>query len=655
MKKIVFKKLVSIEEAVKILNSYKVSPPGYEEVSLIEAYGRVLAEPIISPIDIPPFTRSLRDGYAVRYEDIYLALEDKPVKLKLIGSLDAGSKEKIYVGRGEAVKVATGAPVPGGANTIVMLEYAEEEDGYVYIYRKSSPGEWIQFAGSDVRMGEIIFYPGTLLGPRELGVIGGLGLDKVKVYKKRKIAYISSGDELRRSGESIEYGGIYDINVHSISALLRADGFEVYDLGIARDNVESFYNKIHDGLELADVVVLSGSTSVGGKDVLLESLLKFPDMNILFYGVKIKPGKPTLAAVIKNKLVIGLPGFPVSALMIYLRIFSDFLRGLNMLPKRRSYVISGESGYFFRGETGVRHLYPVYIKRTKDRILFYPIKTSSGALATLSNADGFIEIPENVLYVNKGDKYLIKLFGDYITPSDIISLSSHSIALDHLLSRFVDLERYNIKRVSVGSTGALIGVREGYNDFGGIHLLDENGEYNISYIEKYEVYNARLYHGFYRRIGMVVARGNPKKISKFDDILRDDIKFINRIGGSGIRVYIDLMLSRIAKEKGMNIEEVRKRINGYTIEARTHSAIVSGVENGLYDVGIVSETATIDRNVDFIPLAWERYDFIVNKESLNEEPIIRLINYLESDDAISILKSLKGIKLDEHYMEILIE
>jgi len=653
--RIAFKRLVSVEDAIKILESYYLPPPPIKEVRLENAYGRVLAERIVSPVDIPPFTRSLRDGYAVRYEDIHMALEDRPVKLKLVGSLDAGSVERLRIERGEAVKVATGAPVPGGANTIVMLEYAEEKDGYVYIYKKSSPGGWIQHEGSDVRMGEVVFYPGTVLGERELGVIGGLGIDRVKIYSPRKAAYISTGDELRRPGEPIEYGGIYDTNVYSLRALLNNDGFEVLDLGIARDNIESFYEMISEGLKISDVVFLSGSTSVGGKDILLESLSLFKNVKILFYGIRIKPGKPTLAAEVDGKLVIGLPGFPVSALMIYRRIFSEYFRRVNMLPKISSLRVEAESGYYFRGETGVRHLYPVYLRSGGNRLYFYPVKTVSGALATLANADGFIEIHEDTLYVDRGEKYIVTLFSKYISPSDIVSLSSHSIALDRIFLKFIRRSGYNVKRIVVGSTGALVGIREGYNDFGGLHLLDENGEYNISYIKKYNVKNARLYHGFYRRIGLIVARGNPLGIKSIRDIVDKDVKFINRITGSGIRVYIDLMLSKIAEERGISFDEIKRDIDGYTVEAKTHSGVVGGVESGLYDVGIAAEIATLGRNIDFIPLTWERYDYIVNKERLEEKPIKDLIDYLGNDESIEILKNLNGIRVDDKYMDVLVD
>jgi len=655
-KKIVFKELVSIEEAVNILrNVYKPSPPPIREVPIKHAYGKVLAEDIISDIDVPPYTRSIRDGYAVRYEDVIEAREDNPIKLRVVGSLEAGSNERLSISSGEAIKISTGAPIPSGANSVVMDEYVVQQGEYIYVYKKSRPGEWIQFAGSDVRRGEIVYHAGTILGSRELGVIGGLGVDKIKIYDARPASYISTGDELRRPGEELKYGSLYDVNLYSITSLLEEDGLKVTDLGIARDNIESFYNKINKGLRDSEIVVLSGSTSVGGKDLLFEAISLFKDAKILFYGIKIKPGKPTIAAMIGDKLIIGLPGFPVSALMIYLKIFSDVIRDVNMLPPRKFTSLEASSGYYFRSIIGVRQLYPVYLKRIGSKIYFYPIKTESGAIATLSHSDGFIEIPEDTLYVNKGDIYTVNLFGGYIRPSDIINLTSHSIALDKILSLFRRRYRYMIKSIYVGSTGALIGVREGYNDFGGIHLRDEKGNYNIRYLEDYNVENAVLYHGFYRRIGFIVRRGNPKKIKSFKDLIRDDIKFINRIGGSGIRVYIEHMIKRLSNDLGIDVDEIRNKINGYTVEAKTHSAIVNAVESGLYDVGIATELSTVGSQVDFIPLDWERYDFLFNKESIESKAINDLIEFLKSDEVKELLNNLRGIKVDSNYMKILFD
>ncbi len=654
MSKPLFKELITPDEARKILYNSFGFQPKTEYIPIGECLGRVLAGDIVSPIDLPPYTRSLRDGYAVKAEDIAPAREDRPVKLKVIGSVEAGGQFKGSLKSGEAVRVATGAHIPPGANTIVMEEYTRYEDGYVYVYKSSSPGEWIQHAGSDVSKGDLIYRRGTLLGPREVGVLAGLGFDKVPVYKRLKVGIISSGNELVPPGEKLRFGEIYDVNSYSISTLLREDGCDTYFLGIARDEFDSIYGKIKEAVKDFDVVVFSGATSVGVKDLLYEVLTSFSSFQPLFYGIRIKPGKPTIAALIDDKLFIGLPGFPVSGLMVYLHIFSDVIRKVNGLPPRGRISIEAVSGRFFKSVFGVEHLYPVFLKSRKGNIYFYPIHTDSGAIATLSQSDGFIIIPDDTTYVDKGDRYNVVLFSLYNKPSDLIVYTSHSRVVDNILHRFVEENNIVLKRIFSGSMGALLGVKEGYNDFGTIHLVDENGEYNIPYVKMYGVDNAILYHGFWREIGFVVAKGNPYRIKSIKDLINKELKFINRPLGSGIRTYLDNELKRLASEEGCDFKELVRKIEGYDTIANTHSAVVTSVEQGLYDVGIVAREAIEGYNVDFIPIHWERVDFIFNNETVDEEPVKRWIEYLSSGEAKRFLSSVDGIRVDNKYFTRLI-
>ena len=654
MSKPLFKKLISPDEARKILYESFRYEPKIEHVSIEECYGRVLAEDIISPIDLPPYTRSLRDGYAVKAEDVAPAREDRPVKLKIVGSVEAGGHFKGSIKSGEAVRVATGAHIPPGANSIVMEEYTKRVDDYVYIYKASSPGEWIQHSGSDVSKGDLIYRRGTFLGPREVGVLAGLGFDKVPVFKRLSVGIISSGNEVVPPGRRLRFGEIYDVNSYSISTLLSEDGCEIHIMGIAKDDFNSIYEMIVEAKDKYDVIVFSGATSVGVKDLLYDVLNSFESFHPLFYGIRIKPGKPTLGALINGKLFIGLPGFPVSGLMVYLHIFSDVIRKVNGLPPRSRHTIEGVSGRVFDSVFGVEHLYPVFLKRRGEKVYFYPIKTDSGAMATLSRSDGFIIIPGDVTYVDKGDKYQVYLFSLYNRPSDLIVYTSHSRVVDTLLHNYVESNEITLKRIFSGSMGALLGVKEGYNDFGTMHLIDESGEYNVTFIKMYEVNNALLYHGFWREIGFVVARGNPHGIREVRDLIEKDVKFINRTLGSGIRTYLDNELKRIASKEGLEFRDLCSRIDGYDTLANTHSAVVSAVEQGLYDVGIVAREAVEGYNVDFIPLHWERVDFLFNSETVDTEPVRGWMEYLSSEEARNILSSVEGIKVDDKYFTKLI-
>ena len=655
----IFRRLVDVAEAVRLLEeALHPSPIGVEKVSIDKAGGRVLAEDIVSKIDVPSFDRSLRDGYAVRYEDTSHAREDAPVKLKVIGEVEAGSDKVLYIRRGEAAKIATGAPIPGGANAVVMVEYTREEDKYVYVYKQAKPGEWIQYAGSDVMYGEPVLRKGTLLGGREIGVLAAIGVTEVSVYKRPKVAIISTGDEITRPGSPLKYGMIYDVNAYTLYTRLLEDGAEPEYLGIARDSLEELESLLSRGIRSYDVVVTSGSTSVGLRDNLYKVLSKMSGRGILFHGVKASPGKPTMAAIVEEKLVIGLPGFPVSCLMMYDRIFSNIIRrmsGLGMVEKPR---IMAKAGFILRGREGVKYYHPVFLKKVGGETYFYPIHGGSGAIAALANADCYIEIPENVTYIDVGEELEVSLFSSRIRPSDLIIVTSHSIGLDSLLREFKNtLSEANVKTIYGGSTAAVYAVRDGYNDFGGMHILDEEtGEYNIPFLKSIGIRDIALYRGFLREIGFVVAKGNPKRIKEFKDLLGEGVRFVNRTQGSGTRVFIDINLRRIADEQGVSFEEVVSMVEGYNIEAKTHTSVVASIESGKADVGVVTRPATINRNVDFIPLGWENYDFIVNKRSLSSSEVLKaFLQFLESDVAKETLREVVGIKLDDKYMSVLLE
>ena len=658
MKKI-FKTLVSVDEARRLIERYyNPSPIGVEQVSLFKGLGRVLAEDVLSPVDVPPFDRSLRDGYAVRYEDLVVAREDNPVRLKLIDVFEAGTKKKTYVHSGETVKIATGAPIPGGANSIVMEEYTSFKDGYLYVYKSVMPNEWIQFTGSDVMYGEPVMNKGTILTAKELGVLASIGYKKIKVYKKPRIGVISTGDEIKSPDSHLEYGEIYDVNTYSIFNILVENGGEPHFLGIARDDPEEIKRLLTEGMRKFDVVITSGSTSVGVRDNLFNVISGLGEPGIIFYGIKTSPGKPTMAAVVNDKLIIGLPGFPVSCLMIFDSIFADVIRFLGGLPKKRRYSIKAKAGFILKGKSGIRYYHPVFLKSSGELIRFYPIYMTSGAIATLSNSDGYVEIDENINYINVDEEVPVYLFSKDIRPANLIIITSHSIVFDRLIKSFRESHpETSPKIVYSGSTGGVLAIRDGYNDVGGMHLLDgETGLYNIMYLDKLDVRNAILYKGFSREVGFVVKQGNPKSISSFENLIDKDIRFINRSQGSGTRVFIDINLKRIAMKRNISFDKVIRKIDGYSIEAKTHTSVVASVEADKADVGVTIRPATIGRNVDFISIGWENYDFLVNKKSLTDNRIVsNFISYLASDETKQFLKKFPGIKVEKNYMQVLRE
>ena len=655
----VFRNLVSIEDALRILREVvRPRPLGTEEVSLEDSFGRVLAEDVVADVDVPPYDRSLRDGYAVRSIDVSGAREDSPIRLSVVDRLVAGSDKRVYINEGEAVYVATGSPIPGGADAVVMEEYTVTGDGFIDVFKQVSPGDWIQYAGSDVSMGETVLRKGVLIGAREVGILAAIGRSRIKVYVKPRVAILSTGDELVRPGESLPSGKIYDVNAYTISSLVKRDGGIPYYLGIVGDDVNDLYGKISRAVKEYDIVITSGSTSVGVRDNLYNVINSFESVKFIFHGVEVSPGKPTLAALVNGKLFIGLPGFPVSCLMIYNLLFSNIIRGFSGLPLLSANTIDAVSGEVVRGRLGVRRLEAVFLRRLGDKLYFYPVYLSSGAISTLYLADGYVEIGERENFIDRDEVRKIYLFEETFSPADLVIISSHSIALDRLVNAFLDLNDLSgVKVVYSGSFGGLKAIEEGYNDFAGIHILDyKSGEYNLPIIKERRVKDVLLLRGFMREFGLVVARGNPKNIKGLDDIVNKGVRFINRVKGSGTRVFLDIWLKKYSFENNLEFNDVARRIIGYHTQAKTHTSVVYHVESGKADVGIASRSSVFGRRVDFIPIGWEYYDFLINKRSLRLSSSLKdLIEFLSSDEAKMLLKSIPGIKIPERYLEILFE
>lgn len=613
-KRVIFHELITLDEAVEELLR-RARPLGVEEASLEEAYGRVLAEDVYSPVDVPPFDRSTVDGYAVLSADVAGANELAPVSLRLRGRVEAGDFPGFELSRGEAAEVATGAPVPRGADSVVMVEYTSEKDGVVTIYRSAYPGENIMPAGSDFSAGELLLRRCTRLTQREIGVLAAAGLRRVKVYKKPKVAIISTGNELEEPGAPLRPGKLYDVNTFSIAAAVMEAGGIPLILGRVPDDLSAYRRALEEALAKADLVLISGGTSAGMADLTYRVLGELG--TTLFHGIKVRPGKPTVAADVGGKLVVGLPGYPSSALMIFHAVVRPAILAMQCLRPEPPVTYKARLSIRTEGAKGRRSLYPVVLINTGKGLAAYPLNAESGAISVLARADGYIVIPEDVEYLDEGEEVEVRLFERY-RPASLYFIGSNDILLDRILAQF------DVKAVYVGSMGGILAVKRGEADLAGTHMLDaETGEYNVPVIRKLGVKGAVLVRGFAREQGLVVAKGNPKGIKGFEDLLRRDVVMVNRPKGTGTRTLLDIQLSGIAQAKGVPLEELVKSIRGYTYEVRTHTAVAAAVAQGRADVGLAIRYAAELYGLDFISVGWEVYDLLIRKEALERaRPLI---------------------------------
>ncbi|MEM3565875.1 MAG: molybdopterin-binding protein [Candidatus Bathyarchaeia archaeon] len=408
-----FRKLLTLEEAKQTIQKhFEAKPLGVEEVPLLEACNRVLAEDVTAPIKIPPFNRSTVDGYAVKAEDTFGADENKPVKLRLCGTVNVGETPKIRVEHGTAAEIMTGAPIPEGADAVVMAENAERKNRDIYVYAAVAKGENVMEAGADIKKGETVAKQGQLLGSREIGAIAAVGLSKVKVYKIPSVAVLSTGAEITEPGKPLAPGKIYDINAYSLSAAVVESGGKPVYLGVFPDDQNEIEKALKKALSSADVVVTSGGVSVGPKDVIPKMLSFLGKPGVIVCGVATKPGKPTTVAIIDGKPIFALPGHPTSALLIFHLLVRPIIERMAGRKTMEAATVRAFASTRIFPARGRRTFVMVKLKGDKSkRLIAEPVPAGlSGAITTLLKADGFIEIPENQQFVDVDEEVTVHLF-----------------------------------------------------------------------------------------------------------------------------------------------------------------------------------------------------------------------------------------------------
>jgi putative molybdopterin biosynthesis protein len=407
-----FRKLLTLEEAKRVIRQhFKPKPLGVEEISLLEAWNRVLAENITAQMDIPPFNRSTVDGYAVKAEDTFGAEENKPIKLKVCGTVNVGEMPKTIVKQGTAAEIVTGAPIPEGADAVLMFEHTERKGDELYAYNAVTKNENIMKAGADIRKGETVLKAGQLLGSREIGVLASLGMAKTKVYITPRVAVLSTGNEITEPGEKLPPGKIYDINAYSLSAAVLESGGKPVYFGVLPDDMTVLQKTLKSALESADMVITSGGVSIGPKDVMPQTLNSLGKPGVIICGMATKPGKPTTVALINGKMVFALPGHPTSALLTFHLIVRPIIQRLAGRKLLKPLKVKALAAIRMFPAKGRRTFIMVKLRRDEsNRLLAEPVPTGlSGAITTLAKADGFVEISEKQQFVDVGEEILVQL------------------------------------------------------------------------------------------------------------------------------------------------------------------------------------------------------------------------------------------------------
>ena len=619
-----FRTLVSLADARKaLLPFYRRSE---EQVPLSACYDRTLAAGVLSRTDVPGFDRASMDGFAVKARDTWGADEAEPRSLEVAGIVHAGAMPHVKVEPGTAVEIATGAMMPEGANAVVMVEQTDTEGDIVHIRKPVSPGENVMHAGADIMQGELVLRKGTRLTSREVSVLAAVGLEAVPVYRRPRVAIISTGNEIAPPGGPLRPGQIYDVNAYAVGAGVLENGGDPVYCGIVRDEPEAFSRALVEAAGNADVILTSGSTSAGASDMMFSTVGGIG--KVLVHGIKIKPGKPTIIGETGGKPFIGLPGYPSSALTIFNEVAAPLIRHMSghREPERSS--VRAKMALTLHSEAGREVLQPVGLTRTAEGLAAYPIEKGSGAVTSLRDADGYVEIGDDVHVIEEGTEVEVRLFSPSIDFPDLLIIGSHCLGID-VIADLMGQRGFTVRSINVGSMGGFRSIRKGVADVAGVHLLDESGVYNEPFLKAMGLEGAVLVKGYVREQGIIVAKGNPLHIHGIADL--PGKRIVNRTKGSGTRTLFDMELRKAADAKGMSLEQLAESIKGSDVEAKTHSAVAAAITSGKADAGLGIKTVAVQNGLDFIPLRAEEYDFVIRKDVLDRPSARAFLEILRSD------------------------
>ena len=602
------------------------SPLGAETVPLASALTRVLGADIVAPVDAPPFDRSNVDGFAVRAVDTAGASDGAPRQLKLNAEVIAcGVQPAVEVMPGTATAIATGGVIPRGADAVVMIERTEliEHDTApaIDVLRPVASGQFISYAGSDIARGETLLRKSTRIGSREIGMLAACGLSAAPVVRRPRVAVLSTGDELVEPGQPLKPAGVYDSNGAILAAAIVEAGGEPVPFGAFPDEEVALELAMRSALDTCDIVVLSGGTSKGAGDLSHRIVSRLGKPGILVHGVALKPGKPLCLAVIGDKPLIVLPGFPTSAIFTFHAFVAPIIRARAGLPPEAAHTVTARVPVRIASELGREEFVLVSLVAGEDGPIAFPTGKGSGAVTAFSQADGFFAIDALAAALDADASAEVTLIGDAARAPDLVIMGSHDIALDVVVSALAE-RGFAARTIAVGSLGGVAALSRGECDLAPVHLVDPaTGIYNKHLLAP----GLSLVPGWRRMQGFVFRPGD----TRFDGLsaaaalkaaLADPaVLMVNRNAGSGTRVLVDSLLGSA-------------RPAGYANQPRSHNAVAAAIAQNRADWGVAIEPVAQMYGLAFLPIAPEEYDFLL-RDARRDRPAVEAFVEVLRDEA----------------------
>ena len=600
-----------------------------ETVDVGDALHRITAEPVFARISSPHYHGSAMDGICVRAEDTFGASEFAPRQLRLLADEDQPE--------GRFTWLDTGQPLPSWANAVIMIEKVRElgEDA-VSIDEAAVPWQNVRLVGEDVVATELLLPRNHRLRPYDLGAMLAAGHTTVRVKARPRVAIIPTGDEITAPGTTARPGQIIDFNSTVLAAMVAECGGAPEVFPAVADDPALLAQALRDALQDHHLVALIAGSSAGEHDFTAEVIAGAGEL--LAHGIEVMPGKPAVLGAAAGKPVLGVPGYPVSAIVIAREILQPALRKMLGAGPASPPTIRAVAPRKIPSRLGLEEFVRVTLGRVEDRLMAVPLARGAGVISTMVRADGFLRIPGMVEGINAGEEVDVELLR---SPEEVehtvLCTGSHDLSISVLEDRLKRRDpRLKIATANVGSLGGLHSIRRGETHMAGTHLLDPaTGAYNIPDVKRVVPdLPVVLVHCVRRRQGLLVPRGNPRNLSGVADLGDPGLRFVNRQPGSGTRVLLDYQLARLGIDAGA--------IRGYGHEEFTHMAVAVAVASGLADTGLGIRSAADALGLDFIPVGDEQYDLLLLR-SFHESPAgATLLAVLRSEEFKGAMQELGG-------------
>ncbi len=590
-----------------------------------QALGQVTAMPVFAGHSSPPFNAAAMDGIAVHFADLAAASEASPVRLS----------------RGRFVPVNTGNALPQDFDAVVMIEdvhYVSANE--VELSQPATPWQHVRTIGEDIVTTELILPEGHKIRPIDQGAMLATGITKVQIKEAPRVTVIPTGSELIQPGVPPEPGQIIEFNSRILAGYLDEWGAVANRAAPVADDQDHLRKAISDAAQNYDIVIINAGASAGTRDYTATVLAELGQ--VVVHGVAIKPGKPVILAIVDNTPVIGLPGYPVSAILTMRLFVQEMVYNFMGMEKPAVQWASAHMSRPMHSAMGVDEFVRVTLGQVGTELMATPAGKGAGAVMSLVRADGILTLPAGSEGVGAGEEVQIELLRPLVdVHSTLVAIGSHDNIIDILANQLHKMRPViRISSAHVGSMGGIMAIRRGEAHLAGSHLLDEeSGEYNVSFIQRFLPDTPlQLVNLCYRQQGLIVARNNPLDIKGLQDAADRNLSFINRQSGSGTRLLTDKTLA----DMGLTPAD----ITGYEHEEYTHMSVAAAIACGSVDCGMGILAAANALALDFVPVAEERYDLIIPEQFITDRKIQTLLELIRSSKEFQqLVESLGGYSL----------